>query len=101
VGASLSGLSIPRASATRDCRGGSCWRTARRQRSIGARRFVRQLESGCARAVVLNAGAALYLGGRARTFEQGVELAEQALTARAGLTALERLRQAYAAGAAA
>ncbi|HEU4995922.1 MAG TPA: anthranilate phosphoribosyltransferase [Gemmatimonadaceae bacterium] len=48
-------------------------------------------------AVVLNAGAALYLGGRVRSFDQGVELAEQALAERAGLSALERLRQAYSA----
>jgi anthranilate phosphoribosyltransferase len=46
-------------------------------------------------AVVLNAGAALFVGGRARTFEQGVELAEDALTRGAGLAALERLRTAY------
>jgi anthranilate phosphoribosyltransferase len=45
-------------------------------------------------AVVLNAGAALYVGGRAKNFEQGVEMAEKALDAGAGLAALERLRVA-------
>lgn len=47
-------------------------------------------------AVVLNAGAALYVGGRAKNFGEGVELAEAALDNRAGLAALERLRLAYA-----
>jgi anthranilate phosphoribosyltransferase len=47
-------------------------------------------------AVVLNAGAALYVGGRAKNFEQGVEMAEKALDAGAGLAALERLKTAYA-----
>jgi anthranilate phosphoribosyltransferase len=46
-------------------------------------------------AVVLNAGAALYVGGRAKDLEQGIELAEAAIDSRAGLTALERLRSAY------
>ena len=46
-------------------------------------------------AVVLNAGAALYVGGHAKTFEQGVELAEAALDKRAGLAALDRLRSAF------
>jgi anthranilate phosphoribosyltransferase len=46
-------------------------------------------------AVALNAGAALYVGGRAKTFQEGVELAEQAITNGAGLKAIERLRAAY------
>jgi anthranilate phosphoribosyltransferase len=46
-------------------------------------------------AVVLNAGAALYVGGRAKKLEEGIEMAEQALDAGAGLQALERLRSAY------
>jgi anthranilate phosphoribosyltransferase len=46
-------------------------------------------------AVVLNAGAALYVAGRVKKFEQGVEQAEAALDAGAGLKALERLRAAY------
>lgn len=48
-------------------------------------------------AVVLNAGAALYVGGRVKKFEQGVEMAEEAIESRLGLDALERLRAAYAA----
>ena len=47
-------------------------------------------------AVVLNAGAALYVGGAADTFETGVDLAEEALDKGAGLKALDRLRSAYA-----
>jgi anthranilate phosphoribosyltransferase len=46
-------------------------------------------------AVVLNAGAALYVGGSVRKFELGVELAESALDAGKGMQALERLRAAY------
>jgi len=47
-------------------------------------------------AVVLNAGAALYVGGRAKEFADGVHQAEAALDAGAGIKALERLRTAYA-----
>jgi len=47
-------------------------------------------------AVVLNAGAALYVGGCAGKFEEGVEMAERALDAGAGMQALERLRGAFA-----
>lgn len=46
-------------------------------------------------AVVLNAGAALYVGGRATSLEQGIEIAESALDSGAGLQALDRLRAAY------
>lgn len=46
-------------------------------------------------AVVLNAGAALYVAGRAKSFADGVEAAEAALEKKAGLNALERLRDAY------
>jgi anthranilate phosphoribosyltransferase len=46
-------------------------------------------------AAVLNAGAALYVGGRAKNLEQGIEMAEEALDRKAGLAALERLRVAY------
>jgi anthranilate phosphoribosyltransferase len=46
-------------------------------------------------AVTLNAAAALYVGGKAKTYEQGVELAEAALDQGAGLAALERLRSAF------
>ena len=48
-------------------------------------------------AVVLNAAAALYVGGRASDLERGVQLAEQAIDTGAGLAALDRLRVAYAA----
>ena len=47
-------------------------------------------------AVVLNAAAALFVGARAESLERGVELAEDAMSSAAGLSALERLRQAYA-----
>jgi anthranilate phosphoribosyltransferase len=46
-------------------------------------------------AVALNAGAALYVGGKAKSFDEGVEQAEAALDSKAGLSALERLRTAY------
>ena len=49
--------------------------------------------SGAARAaVVLNAGAAVYLGGLAENLAAGVAEAEKALDAGAGMKALERLR---------
>jgi len=52
---------------------------------------------GAARAAVtLNAGAALYVAGRAETLGAAVEQAEAALDAGHGLTALERLRDAAA-----
>jgi anthranilate phosphoribosyltransferase len=46
-------------------------------------------------AVVLNAGAALYVGSRAKSFDEGVRLAEETLEAGAGLDALDRLRAAF------
>lgn len=49
-------------------------------------------------AVTLNAGAAVYVAGQARSFAEGVEMAEEGLVAGAGLAGLERLRAAYAAG---
>jgi anthranilate phosphoribosyltransferase len=51
---------------------------------------------GARGAVVLNAGAALYVGGKAKKYEEGVEMAEAALDKRSGLAALERLRTAFA-----
>jgi anthranilate phosphoribosyltransferase len=47
-------------------------------------------------AVVLNAGAALYVAGRAASFAAGVALATDALDDGAGERALERLRRAFA-----
>ena len=47
-------------------------------------------------AVLLNAAAALYVGGLAGDFDEGVERAREALRDGAGLKALERLSQAYA-----
>src|SRR5438034_19817 len=47
------------------------------------------------RRAALNAGAALCVGRRARRFEEGVEMADEAIDARSGLDALERLRAAY------
>ena len=50
---------------------------------------------GAARAaVLLNAGAAIYIGGRAETLGAGVAAARQALDKGAGLAALDRLRAA-------
>lgn len=45
-------------------------------------------------AVVLNAGAALYVAGRADSLDEGVAEAERALADGAGIAALERLRTA-------
>jgi anthranilate phosphoribosyltransferase len=49
-------------------------------------------------ALVLNAGAALYVGGMAATYREGVAAAEKGVDARAGLKGLERLRAAYNGG---
>jgi anthranilate phosphoribosyltransferase len=49
---------------------------------------------GARAAVVLNAGAALYVAGQAASYRNGVELAEQTIDRGAGLAALERLRAA-------
>ncbi|HEX2781334.1 MAG TPA: anthranilate phosphoribosyltransferase, partial [Gemmatimonadaceae bacterium] len=49
---------------------------------------------GARAAVVLNAGAALYVGGRAGTYRDGVAMAEATVDSGAGLRALERLRAA-------
>jgi anthranilate phosphoribosyltransferase len=46
-------------------------------------------------AVALNAGAALYVGGRAKTIDEGVEQADAAITDGSALKALDRLRAAY------
>lgn len=46
-------------------------------------------------AVVLNAAAAIYAGGKTPTFDEGVEVARAAITTGAGLAALERLRAAF------
>jgi anthranilate phosphoribosyltransferase len=50
---------------------------------------------GARAAVVLNAGAALYVAGTAATFAEGVQAAERAVDAGAGTEALARLRSAY------
>jgi anthranilate phosphoribosyltransferase len=47
-------------------------------------------------AVVLNAAAALYVGGACSTYDLGVAAATEAIRAGAGLVALERLRTAFA-----
>jgi anthranilate phosphoribosyltransferase len=50
---------------------------------------------GAARAaVVLNAGAAIYVAGRAASLTEGVEVAARAVEEGLGLVALERLRTA-------
>ncbi|HEY5220293.1 MAG TPA: anthranilate phosphoribosyltransferase [Gemmatimonadaceae bacterium] len=55
--------------------------------------------AGASAAVVLNAAAALYVGGAAASYKEAVAKAEAALRAGAGLAALERLRKAFAAPA--
>ena len=49
---------------------------------------------GARAAVVLNAGAALYVGGLAASYAAGVSMAERAVDSGAGIAALERLRAA-------
>jgi anthranilate phosphoribosyltransferase len=46
--------------------------------------------------VILNAGAALYVGGLAPTYADGVAAATRALDRGDGARALERLRRVYA-----
>ena len=64
-----------------------------------ARTILRVLDgggsSGARAAVTLNAAAALYVAGLASSFGGGVELARRALGEKAGLRALERLREAF------
>ena len=47
-------------------------------------------------AVILNAAAAVYLSGQVASYGEGVEASRDALDRGLGLTALERLREAYA-----
>jgi anthranilate phosphoribosyltransferase len=53
---------------------------------------------GARAAVILNAAAALYVGGSAKTIGEGVPIATAALEAGEGAAALRRLRTAYTAG---
>ena len=52
-------------------------------------------EPAATAAVVLNAAAALYVGGKVENFEGGVEMAREALFAGSGLAALARLKAAF------
>ena len=52
--------------------------------------------AGARAAVILNAGAAIYVSGRAATYQDGLDLAASALDQGAGLGALHRMREAYA-----
>lgn len=52
-----------------------------------------ELKGGARAAVMLNAAAALYVGGKAARYESALRLAKEALTAGAGMRALERLRE--------
>lgn len=51
--------------------------------------------AGATAAVVLNAAAALYVGGLATSYDEGVERARDGIARGAGLAALERMRAAY------
>lgn len=51
--------------------------------------------AGARAAVVMNAAAAIYVGGKAASYKDAVAIAQQALESGAGLAALERLRRAY------
>ena len=54
--------------------------------------------SGAENAVILNAGAALYVSGKKATLKEAVSEAQRALKKGAGIQALEKLRTAYSAG---
>ena len=43
---------------------------------------------------MLNAAAAIYVSGRAKTYDEAVRAAKEAVTSGAGVVALERLRMA-------
>jgi anthranilate phosphoribosyltransferase len=49
---------------------------------------------GAAAAVVLNAAAAIYVSGTAKSFAEAVDISREAVSTGAGLAALERLRSA-------
>lgn len=51
---------------------------------------------GAAAAVILNAAAAIYVSGAARSFDAAIDCARAAIDARAGVAALDRLRTAFA-----
>jgi anthranilate phosphoribosyltransferase len=51
---------------------------------------------GARAAIVLNAGAAVYVSGRVSSYEQGIEAAAAAIDSGAAKSVLERLRRAYA-----
>lgn len=55
--------------------------------------------TGARAAVLLNAAAAIYVSGRAPTFDEAVAMATDSLTAGCGLAALERMKAAYASSA--
>ena len=50
---------------------------------------------GARSAVILNAAAAVYVAGRAATYEEALAVAVEALDSGAGLAALQRMRAAY------
>jgi anthranilate phosphoribosyltransferase len=49
---------------------------------------------GAAAAVILNAAAAIYVSGKASSYDEAVECASTALAAGSGIVALDRLRSA-------
>ena len=64
---------------------------------IITRTLAGQGNAGATAAVVMNAAAALYVAGVASTYEDGVRLAREGISSKAGLQALDRMRAAYAA----
>lgn len=81
--------------AAEDLRCGDPLTNARLTRELLAGRAPR----GARAAVVLNAAAAIYVGGRASSFAEAVGLAGDALDGGAGLEALRRMQVAYTAAA--
>lgn len=76
--------------ATEDLAGGEPADNAR----VVERVLVGKASPGAEAAVVLNAGAAIYVAGKAKSLTAGVELAREALRAGAGWAALGKLRTA-------
>lgn len=67
-----------------------------RNAEIVERVLIGRATPGAESAVVLNAGAALYVGGKAKDLVAGIELAREVLKSGAGWDALGRLRRASA-----
>ncbi len=71
--------------------------TATINADIITRTLAGQGNAGATAAIVMNAAAALYVAGVASSYEDGVRMAREGISSRAGLQALDRMRAEYAA----